>query len=151
MNRNRLLFIGIVALVLGALVSYVVYSALRRTVASVREANTPVVIAAADLQIGTKLQDKDVREIKLPGNELPQGLYIGAGNPLGHGLDRLALAVQQQPLNVNARPVAPLSATQWSEQILKKGCQSLIERFQLPWRHGRSLPPRESEVKTNLT
>lgn len=86
MNRNRLLFIGIVALVLGALVSYVVYSALRRTVASVREANTPVVIAAADLQVGSKLQDKDLREIKLPGSELPQGFYQHKSDIIGRGV-----------------------------------------------------------------
>lgn len=86
MNRNRLLFIGIVALVLGALMSYVVYSALRRTVAAVKEANTPVVVAAADLQVGSKLEDKDVREIKLPGNELPQGFYQRKSDILGRGV-----------------------------------------------------------------
>ena len=86
MNRNRLLFIGIVALVLGALMSYVVYSALRRTVAAVKEANTPVVVAAADLQVGTKLEDKDIREIKLPGNELPQGFYQRKSDILGRGV-----------------------------------------------------------------
>ena len=34
MNRNRLLMIGVLALGLGALVSYVVYNTLRKTVAS---------------------------------------------------------------------------------------------------------------------
>ena len=66
--------------------SYVVYSALRRTVAAVKEANTPVVVAAADLQVGSKLEDKDVREIKLPGNELPQGFYQRKSDILGRGV-----------------------------------------------------------------
>jgi pilus assembly protein CpaB len=86
MNRNRLLLIGILALGVGALVSYMVYSTLRRTVASVREANTQVVVAAADLQVGAKLEDKDLREIKLPGGELPPGYYQHKSDVLGRGV-----------------------------------------------------------------
>jgi pilus assembly protein CpaB len=86
MNRNRLLLIGILALGVGALVSYMVYSTLRRTVASVREANTQVVVAAADLQVGAKLEDKDLREIKLPGGDLPSGYFQNKADVLGRGV-----------------------------------------------------------------
>jgi len=86
MNRNRLLIIGVLALALGTLVSYAVYTTLRRTVASVREANTQVVVAATDLQVGTKLEDKDLREIKLPGSDLPPGFYQHKSDVLGRGI-----------------------------------------------------------------
>jgi pilus assembly protein CpaB len=86
MNRNRLLLIGILALGVGALVSYMVYTTLRRTVASVKQANTQVVVAALDLQVGAKLEDKDLREIRLPGSELPQGYYQNKADVLGRGV-----------------------------------------------------------------
>jgi len=86
MNRNRLLIIGVLALALGTLVSYAVYTTLRRTVASVRESNTQVVVAATDLQVGTKLEDKDLREIKLPGSDLPPGFYQHKSDVLGRGI-----------------------------------------------------------------
>jgi pilus assembly protein CpaB len=86
MNRNRLLLIGILALGVGALVSYMVYTTLRRTVATVKQANTQVVVAALDLQVGTKLEDKDLREIRLPGTDLPQGYFQNKSDVLGRGV-----------------------------------------------------------------
>lgn len=86
MNRNRLLLIGILALGVGALVSYMVYTTLRRTVATVKQANTQVVVAALDLQVGSKLEDKDLREIRLPGADLPQGYYQNKADVLGRGV-----------------------------------------------------------------
>jgi pilus assembly protein CpaB len=86
MNRNRLLLIGILALGVGALVSYMVYTTLRRTVATVKQANTQVVVAATDLQVGAKLEDKDLREIRLPGADLPQGYYQSKADVLGRGV-----------------------------------------------------------------
>jgi pilus assembly protein CpaB len=86
MNRNRLLLIGILALGVGALVSYMVYTTLRRTVATVKQANTQVVVAALDLQVGAKLEDKDLQEIRLPGSNLPQGYYQNKADVLGRGV-----------------------------------------------------------------
>jgi pilus assembly protein CpaB len=86
MNRNRLLLIGILALGVGALVSYMVYTTLRRTVATVKEANTQVVVAAIDLQLGSKLEDKDLSVIRLPGSDLPQGYYQNKADILGRGV-----------------------------------------------------------------
>jgi pilus assembly protein CpaB len=86
MNRNRLLLIGILALGVGALVSYMVYTTLRRTVATVKQANTQVVVAALDLQVGAKLEDKDLQEIRLPGANLPQGYYQNKADVLGRGV-----------------------------------------------------------------
>jgi pilus assembly protein CpaB len=86
MNRNRLLLIGILALAVGALVSYMVYTTLRRTVATVKQANTQVVVAAVDLQVGAKLEDKDLNVIRLPGTDLPQGYYQNKADILGRGV-----------------------------------------------------------------
>ena len=86
MNRNRLLLIGILALGVGALVSYMVYTTLRRTVATVKQANTQVVVAAVDLQLGSKLEDKDLNVIRLPGTDLPQGYYQNKADILGRGV-----------------------------------------------------------------
>jgi len=86
MNRTRLMIIGSLALALGALVAFAVYNTLRRTVATVKEANTQVVVAATDLQVGTKLEERDLREIKLPGGDLPPGYYQRKRDIVGRGV-----------------------------------------------------------------
>jgi len=86
MNRNRLLLIGLLALTVGGFVSMVVYKAMKVKVASVKEANTSVVVAAADIPVGQKLTAKDMREIKLPGADLPVGYYSNPAEIEGRGV-----------------------------------------------------------------
>src|SRR5581483_6706522 len=86
MNRNRLLLIGLLALTVGGFVSMVVYKAMKVKVASVKEANTSVVVAAADIPVGQKLTAKDMREIKLPGADLPVGYYSNPAEIDGRGV-----------------------------------------------------------------
>ncbi len=86
MNRNRLLLIGVLALTIGAFVSMVVYKAMKMKVASVKEANTTVVVAAQDIPVGQKLTARDMKEIKLPGGDLPTGYYPSAAEIEGRGV-----------------------------------------------------------------
>jgi pilus assembly protein CpaB len=64
----------------------VVYKAMKVKVASVKEANTNVVVAAADIPVGQKLTAKDMREIKLPGGDLPTGYYSNPAEIEGRGV-----------------------------------------------------------------
>src|SRR5579864_2524996 len=86
MNRNRLLLIGVLALAIGGFVSMVVYKAMKMKVASVKEANTTEVVAAADIPVGQKLTARDLREIKLPGADLPTGYYPSGAEIEGRGV-----------------------------------------------------------------
>ena len=65
MDRTRLLLIGIVALVLSAALSYVVYQRLQAKMAPPK-LGVDVVVAAIDIQIGAKIADRDLKVVKYP-------------------------------------------------------------------------------------
>jgi pilus assembly protein CpaB len=85
MNRNRLLMIGFLALALGAGVSFLVYRTLEggRTKSVAGE---DVLVAANDLQVGTKIEEKDVKYVHFPSAELPIGVFHRKDRLLGRGV-----------------------------------------------------------------
>src|ERR1700686_3590321 len=86
MNRSRLLMIGGLALAVGLLVSYTVYNRLRTfTGSSNNERGVPVVMAADDIQVGTKLEAHDVHVVTLPQSAVPPGAFSGTSQVLGRG------------------------------------------------------------------
>ena len=85
MNRNRLLMIGFVALAMGAFVSLFVY----RNLQGGRAKAVPgedVLVAADDLQVGTKLEEKDVKYEHFPSSALPAGVFHRKDRLLGRGV-----------------------------------------------------------------
>jgi pilus assembly protein CpaB len=85
MNRNRLLMIGFVALAMGAFVSFFVYHNLQGG----RAKSVPgedILVAADDLQVGTKIEDKDVKYVHFPSSELPVGVFHRKDKLLGRGV-----------------------------------------------------------------
>jgi Flp pilus assembly protein CpaB len=72
MNRTRLLLIGAVAIALGAFVSFVVYrNLLRANTAADTRPGVDIVVAADDLQVGAKIEDRDVKLVHFPLEALP--------------------------------------------------------------------------------
>jgi pilus assembly protein CpaB len=86
MNRNRLLLIGFIALALGAFVSLVVYRNLQSRAGSKAAPGEEVVVAADDLQVGTKIEDKDVHLVHFPSGELPAGVFHQKTKVVGRGV-----------------------------------------------------------------
>jgi pilus assembly protein CpaB len=86
MNRNRLLMIGFVALILGAFVSFVVYRSLQSRTTSKAPPGEEVVVAAEDLQVGTKIEDKDIRLVRFPSADLPAGCFHQRTKVVGRGV-----------------------------------------------------------------
>jgi pilus assembly protein CpaB len=86
MNRNRLLLIGFIALALGAFVSFIVYRNLQARTTSKTAPGEEVVVAAEDLQVGTKIEDKDIRLARLPSDSLPAGCFHLKKNVIGRGV-----------------------------------------------------------------
>jgi len=86
MNRNRLLLIGFVALILGAFVSFVVYRSLQSRTASKVPPGEEVVVAAEDMQVGTKIEDKDIRLVRFPSADLPAGVFHMRTKVVGRGV-----------------------------------------------------------------
>jgi pilus assembly protein CpaB len=86
MNRSRLLMIGGLALAVGLLVSYTVYNRLRTFAGSSNnERGVPVVMAADDIQVGAKLEARDVHVVTLPQSAVPPGAFSGTSQVLGRG------------------------------------------------------------------
>jgi pilus assembly protein CpaB len=86
MNRSRLLMIGGLALAVGLLVSYTVYNRLRTFAGSSNnEKGVPVVMAANDIQVGTKLEAHDVHVVTLPQSAVPPGAFSGTSQVVGRG------------------------------------------------------------------
>jgi pilus assembly protein CpaB len=86
MNRTRLMAIGLLALALGALVSYSVYRTLKANRSSGNEPGGDAVVAASELQVGQRLQEKDVRVAKFPASLIPPNAYQKASQVVGRGV-----------------------------------------------------------------
>jgi pilus assembly protein CpaB len=86
MNRNRLLLIGFVALALGAFVSFVVYRNLQTRTATKTPPGEEIIVAAEDLQVGTKIEDKDIRLVRFPSADLPAGVFHQRTKVVGRGV-----------------------------------------------------------------
>lgn len=86
MNRTRLLMIGVLALALGLFVSAYVYKNLQSRTGAYTESGVEVIVAAEDLQVGTKVEEHDIKVIKIPASDLPAGAPRKKIDVLGHGV-----------------------------------------------------------------
>lgn len=86
MNRTRLMILGLLALGLGAFVSLTVYNTLKTKTTSKEEPGADVVIAASDITTGAKIEDKDVRVVKIPLSIVPPGSLSRKSQVLGRGV-----------------------------------------------------------------
>ena len=86
MNRTRLLLIGIVAVALGGLLSFTVYRTLQARTAGPRQVGVDVVVAANDIQVGAKIEERDVKIVKLPPEDLPANVFRGKTHLIGRGV-----------------------------------------------------------------
>lgn len=124
MNRKRLLIIGALSLALAAFVSVVVYRLLQVAMASARTANTQVVVAAADLQVGQRLEEKDLRLVKLPGGDLPQGVFYNISELVGRGV---VLPITRNELVLNSK-LAPDKAGAGMPSVIPPGMRAVSVR-----------------------
>src|SRR5437660_1499319 len=85
MNRTRLLMIGFVALALGAIVSFAVYRALQSRAGGDTPPGVEVVIAANDVPVGAKVEDRDVKVVRFPAADLPPNCFHLKSSVIGRG------------------------------------------------------------------
>lgn len=85
MNRSRLLMIGGLALAIGLLVSYTVFNRLKTITGGNNERSVQIVVAAADIQVGSKLADHDIRLASFPISSVPPGAFSRKSQVLGRG------------------------------------------------------------------
>jgi pilus assembly protein CpaB len=86
MNRTRLLMIGVLALALGFFASVYVYRNLQSKAGSSNEPGIDVIVAADDLQVGARVEEHDIKVIRIPASDLPPGSPRRRADVLGHGV-----------------------------------------------------------------
>ena len=86
MNRTRLIFIGILALALGAFASALAYRMLQQRALAAQSEGRDVVVAAVDIPVGARIQEKDLRIVRFPTEAVPPGSFHGTRNVLGRGV-----------------------------------------------------------------
>jgi len=85
MNRTRLLMIGVLALAVGFMAAVYVYKNLQPR-NGVPTDMAEVMVAANDLQVGARVEDHDVRVIRIPSADLPPGAPRAKKEVIGHGV-----------------------------------------------------------------
>lgn len=85
MNRTRLMMIGALALAIAFLVSVTVYKNLQGKMGS-PDPGVQVMVAANDLQVGSRVEEHDIRIISVPAADLPPGAPRKRSDVIGHGV-----------------------------------------------------------------
>ena len=84
MNR-RLLNILLIAFVIAAGCSYIVFRLVGNRLSGTRQTSTHVIAAATDIKLGTVLRDADLTTIEITGT-LPKGAILKKENAIGRGV-----------------------------------------------------------------
>ncbi len=85
MSRSRLFILGLVALVFGGFLAMQVYRNLQIRTSAATPASTDVLVAARDIQIGTRVGEGDVRSVRFPSADLPAGFFTSRSKVVGRG------------------------------------------------------------------
>ena len=125
MTRIRVFIVLAVALGLGGTFALATYRYIQnRPVREVSLPTTPVVVAAADLVLGTELAKEDLRVIAWPSDAVPAGAFKDPQELIGRGL------VQSVSLNETVLPgkLAPVGAGAGLPPVIPEGKRAVSVR-----------------------
>jgi hypothetical protein len=84
-------------------------------------------------------------------HELSQCLHVCAGDARRQRLNRFAFPVQQQALNINPSPMAPLAAAHGFQQVFEKTQEATFKAFQALRCHAGNVAHTALTSKNYLT
>jgi len=97
MTRIRVFVVLVLALTAGGVLAFGTYNYVQNVPArTVTMPTRPVVVAAADLEIGAELTRDDLRIIDWPANAVPQGVFADPKDVIGRGL--ILPLIQNEPI-----------------------------------------------------
>jgi len=100
MARMRVLLVFVLAITAGGALAFGTYNLTQKTPArTVSIPTKPVIVAAADLDVGATLTREDVRIIDWPANAVPAGALTDPKEAIGRGL--ILPVIQNEPLLPN--------------------------------------------------
>jgi len=124
MNRTRLIFIGFFALGLGLLASAWAYRSLEQHSSS--QAKTQeVMVAAADIPVGSRIQDKDVRAVQIAIDAIPPGAFGSTKHLLGRGA---IVPISQGEFFINGKNLASENAGSGVTSLIPPGMRAVSVR-----------------------
>jgi pilus assembly protein CpaB len=95
--RNRIFAVLAVAVLAGGALAYGTYNMVQNpTVKTVQMATQPVVVAAADLALGSALKKEDLQVVSFPAGQAPAGAFAQTQELVGRGL--IVSVVKNEPI-----------------------------------------------------
>jgi pilus assembly protein CpaB len=99
--RNRIFAVLVLAVVAGGGLAYGTYNAINtQPVKTVAAPTQPVVVAAADLPLGTELKKEDLTVVQFPQGTAPEGAFSKPADVIGRGL---IISVVKNEIVLNAK------------------------------------------------
>jgi pilus assembly protein CpaB len=97
MNRSRMLMVFLIALLAGGVLAWGTYNFLQNVpVKTVTVPTRRVVIANADLSLGSELRPDDLKSVDWPASAVPEGAFDDPAKLLGRGL--ISSVVRNEPI-----------------------------------------------------
>ena len=97
MNRSRMSMVLLIALLAGAVLAWGTYNYLQNVpVKTVTVPTQRVVVANADLSLGSELRPDDLKSVDWPASAVPEGAFNDPAKLLGRGL--IASVVRHEPI-----------------------------------------------------
>jgi pilus assembly protein CpaB len=95
--RNRIFMVFALAIAAGGGLAYATFNAINtQPVKTVTAPTQPVVVAAADLALGTELKKEDLTVVNFPKGTAPEGTFANPSEIVGRGL--IVQVVKNEPL-----------------------------------------------------
>lgn len=123
--RNRIFAVLAIAILAGGSLAYGTYNFMQAAPATAASiATQPVVVAAADLQIGTALKKEDLQVIDFPQGAAPEGSFSQTADLVGRGL--IVPLVKNEP--VLAAKLASKEAGAGLPPVIPEGMRAVSVR-----------------------
>src|SRR5581483_327116 len=96
MGRIRVFVVLVLALTAGGAFAYGTYRYVQQPPAPKAMPTQPVIVAAANLPLGSELKPEDVRIVEWPASAVPQAAFTSADQVVGRGV--IAPIVENEPI-----------------------------------------------------
>jgi pilus assembly protein CpaB len=125
MDRTRLFAVFAIAILAGGGLAYGTYNYMQNVpVQTVASPTRSVVVAAADLSLGTELRGEDLRIVQWPDGAVPEGAFSNVSELVGRGV--VASMVRNEP--VLPAKLAPTEAGAGLPPVIPAGMRAVSVR-----------------------
>ena len=99
MARIRILLVAVLAITAGGALALATYSYTQKPGRTVTIPTRPVIVAAADLDIGAELRQEDLRIVQWPANGVPKDAFGDTAEVIGRGI--IYPVIENEPILPN--------------------------------------------------